>query len=148
MNDTSDTSVVPSQTFSIGELATEFGITTRTIRFYEARGLIAPERRRHVRVYSRRDRARLALVLRGKNLGFSLEDIRMYLELYDHDHGQIAQTRLLLEKIEQHLVSLEKKSADLDRSIGELKEIRRQCLDHLAATLPSGSLSDASTNDR
>ena len=69
--------------FAIGELADEFAITTRTIRFYEARGLLVPARFRSNRAYSRRDRARLKLILRGKNLGFSLEDIAEYLLLYD-----------------------------------------------------------------
>lgn len=139
MTELRDSTRVSQETFSIGELAAEFGITTRAIRFYEARGLIAPERRGPFRVYSRRDRARLALVLRGKNLGFSLEDIRTYLELYDHDHGQIAQTQLLLEKVEEHLSALQSKSADLERSIRELKGIRQQCLDHLSAALPCES---------
>jgi DNA-binding transcriptional MerR regulator len=65
--------------FTIGELATEFGVTTRTIRFYESKGLISPARRGVARAYSRRDRARLKLILRGKNLGFSLEAIAAYL---------------------------------------------------------------------
>lgn len=73
----------PKQTYSIGELARELGITTRTIRFYEQKKLIHPERKGVARVYSRRDRARMHLILRGKNLGFSLEDIAEWLALYD-----------------------------------------------------------------
>lgn len=118
---------------SIGDLATEFGITTRTIRFYESRGLLAPERRGSNRTYSRRDRARLRLILRGKNLGFSLEDIGDYLSLYDSDPAQITQTRLLLERIEAHIADLNRKRADLDRTLDDLKEIRAQCKRHLSA---------------
>jgi DNA-binding transcriptional MerR regulator len=117
--------------FAIGELAEEFDITTRTIRFYEARGLLVPARFRSNRAYSRRDRARLKLILRGKNLGFSLEDIAEYLSLYDSDPGQVTQTKLLLDKIEAHITDLNSKRADLERTLTELKEIRAQCLGHL-----------------
>lgn len=118
---------------TIGDLAAEFGITTRTIRFYESRGLILPERRGSNRTYSRRDRARLRLILRGKNLGFSLEDIGDYLSLYDSDPAQITQTRLLLERVEGHIADLNAKRADLDRTLDDLKEIRAQCKRHLSA---------------
>jgi DNA-binding transcriptional MerR regulator len=118
--------------FAIGELAAEFGVTTRTIRFYEAKGLIAPARRGVARAYSRRDRARLKLILRGKNLGFSLEAIATYLKLYDADPAQIAQTQMLLTGVEQAIEHLQTKRADLDRTLKELKEIRAQCVDHLA----------------
>jgi DNA-binding transcriptional MerR regulator len=117
--------------FAIGELAEEFDITTRTIRFYEARGLLVPARFRSNRAYSRRDRARLKLILRGKNLGFSLEDIAEYLSLYDSDPGQVTQTKLLLDKIEAHITDLNSKRADLERTLTELKEIKAQCLGHL-----------------
>jgi DNA-binding transcriptional MerR regulator len=117
--------------FSIGELADEFDITTRTIRFYEARGLLIPQRFRSNRAYSRRDRARLKLILRGKNLGFSLEDIAEYLSLYDSDPGQVTQTKLLLDKVEVHIADLNSKSRDIERTLGELKDIRAQCMGHL-----------------
>ena len=117
---------------TIGELAAEFDITTRTIRFYEAKGLIAPERKGVARAYSRRDRARLILILRGKNLGFSLEDIKEYLALYDADTSQTAQVRLLKAKVEAHIDALNRKRADLDRTLKELKDIRAQVNAHLA----------------
>ncbi|HVX35315.1 MAG TPA: MerR family DNA-binding transcriptional regulator, partial [Hyphomicrobium sp.] len=84
--------------YSISALAKEFGVTARAIRFYESRGLISPHRAGTTRQYSKRDRARLMLILRGRNLGFSIEDIGEYLALYDADPGQLAQTRLLLQK--------------------------------------------------
>lgn len=120
-----------SRLFSIGELAGEFDITTRAIRFYESRGLLAPQRSGANRCYTRRDRARLQLILRGKNLGFSLEDIAEYLSLYDRDPKQAAQTQLLLDKVEAHIAALSSKRADIERTLKELKAIRAQCLSHL-----------------
>ena len=117
--------------YTIGELATEFEVTTRTIRFYESKGLIAPARRGVARSYSRRDRARLKLILRGKNLGFSLEAIAEYLKLYDADPAQMAQTQMLLSGVESAIEDLQTKRADLDRTLKELKDIRAQCIEHL-----------------
>jgi DNA-binding transcriptional MerR regulator len=121
----------PDRLYTIGELAEELEVTTRTIRFYEAKGLILPARRGAARCYGRRDRARLKLILRGKNLGFSLEAIAQYLELYDADPAQIAQTQLLLARVEGAMVDLQAKRADLDRTLRELKELRGQCIEHL-----------------
>src|SRR5262245_14580486 len=110
--------------YSIGDLAAEFAISTRTIRFYEMKGLIAPKRAGTTRVYSRRDRARLILILRGKRLGFPLEGIAEYLDLYDADPHQLAQTRLLLQNVERAIAELEEKRADIEKTLGELQEIR------------------------
>jgi len=120
--------------FAIGDLAAELGITTRAIRFYETKGLVAPQRRGKVRCYTRRDRARLLLILRGKNLGFSLDDIKQYLELYDADPMQLTQVRLLAQKVNEHMAELERKRADLDRTLAELAEIRAQIAAHLAGS--------------
>jgi DNA-binding transcriptional MerR regulator len=117
--------------YTIGELAAEVKVTTRTIRFYESKGLIAPARRGLARCYSRRDRARLKLILRGKNLGFSLEAIAEYLKLYDADPAHIAQTQMLLKGVEEAIQSLQTKRTDLDRTLKELREIRAQCVEHL-----------------
>jgi DNA-binding transcriptional MerR regulator len=119
--------------YSIGELAAELDVTTRAIRFYEAKGLIAPVRRGSQRSYSRRDRARLKLILRGKNLGFSLEEVAQYLKLYDADPAQIAQTQMLLARIELAIDDLQAKRADLDHTLKELRKIRAQCVEHLGA---------------
>ncbi|CAN7299837.1 MULTISPECIES: MerR family DNA-binding protein [unclassified Devosia] len=109
--------------YSIADLAREFGISTRAIRFYESKGLIAPERLGATRVFRRRDRARLILILRGKRLGFSLRDISDYLALYDADRGQ--QVNLLAEKVDERLKLLEQQLADLQTTIAELQEIRK-----------------------
>lgn len=120
-----------SRLYTIGELAAELAVTTRTIRFYESKGLVAPARRGAARCYSRRDRARLMLILRGKNLGFSLEAIGEYLKLYDADPAHIAQTQMLLAGVEEAIEKLQTKRADLDRTLKELKDIRAECVEHL-----------------
>jgi DNA-binding transcriptional MerR regulator len=129
----------PDRLYSIGDLAEELAITTRAIRFYEAKGLIAPVRRGAQRSYSRRDRARLKLILRGKNLGFTLEEVAQYLKLYDADPSQIAQTQMLLTRVEGAIDDLQAKRADIERTLKELKEIRAQCTEHLGASGGTGS---------
>lgn len=117
--------------YSIGDLASEFAISTRAIRFYEIKGLIAPRRVGTNRVYSKRDRARLLLILRGKRLGFSLDEVAEYLNLYDVDPHQLAQTRLLLQKVETAIEDLEQKQQDIEKTLGELKEIRGLAIEQL-----------------
>jgi DNA-binding transcriptional MerR regulator len=117
--------------FTISDLSREFGITTRTIRFYESRGLIAPERVGTSRRYSKRDRARLMLILRGRNLGFTVEDVGQYLALYDADPGQIAQTSLLLDKVQTAIKDLEKKRDDISKALTDLTDIAERCESHL-----------------
>lgn len=119
------------ETYSISDLAAEFGITTRTIRFYESRKLITPERIGMSRRYSKRDRARLMLILRGRNLGFTVEDVGEYLSLYDADPGQVAQTQLLLDKVTSAIRDLEKKRADIDAALSDLTSIALRCEAHL-----------------
>ncbi|MBE7733076.1 MerR family transcriptional regulator [Devosia faecipullorum] len=108
--------------FAIADLAKEFGISTRAIRFYESKGLLSPERVGATRIFRRRDRARLLLILRGKRLGFSLRDISDYLSLYDADRTQ--QVNLLTEKVDERIALLERQRDDLDITIRELREIR------------------------
>jgi DNA-binding transcriptional MerR regulator len=117
--------------FAIADLAGEFGISTRAIRFYEAKGLLRPERVGGTRVFRRRDRARLILILRGKRLGFSLRDISDYLSLYDA-HSATAQVNLLVQKVDERLNLLERQLGDLQTTISELREIRKLADDRLA----------------
>jgi DNA-binding transcriptional MerR regulator len=124
--------------YTIGELAREFGLTTRAIRFYEAKGLISPERKGIARAYAKRDRARLLLILRGKNLGFSLEEIKEYLELYDADPSQTRQLQHLLAKIDARMEELRTKKADIERAQSELKAIRAQVTTALKRKVPEG----------
>lgn len=118
--------------FAIADLAREFGISTRAIRFYETKGLLTPERVGSTRVFRRRDRARLILILRGKRLGFSLRDISEYLSLYDADRTQRAQVNLLVDMVDQRVEMLEQQLADLQTTIGELREIKKLANERLA----------------
>lgn len=113
-----------AELFSIGDLAEEFDITTRTIRFYEDKGLLSPQRVSGVRAYNRRDRARLILILRGKRLGFSLEVIAEYLALYDADPTQVAQLKHLDAQVSGAISKLEQQRIDLERTLVELNDIR------------------------
>ena len=117
--------------FSITELAKVLGITPRTIRFYEDRGLVTPRRVGTTRVYSHRDRARMILVLRGKRLGFSLRDIKEYLDLYDVEPTHAEQIRTLRAKVLSRIHQLEDQRAALEETLSELHDIERQTEDVL-----------------
>ncbi|MHA6719268.1 MerR family transcriptional regulator [Sphingomonas sp. RS6] len=107
-------------TFSISDLCAEFGVTPRALRFYEDEGLIAPERRGTQRIYSHRDRARLAWILRGKRVGFSLAEIREMIDLYDVGDGRRIQRQVTLERCLDRIRLLENQKQDIDAHIVEL----------------------------
>lgn len=110
--------------FGITELCQAFGITLRTIRFYEDKGLLAPRRINGARVYTRRDRARLSLILRSKAIGASLDEIKQFLELYGtHGEGRVQQLRFVLERTDAAIRELELKRAHIDASLAELRLI-------------------------
>ncbi len=119
-------------TWTIAEVAEEFGITHRTVRYYEQQGLISPERRGTVRVFHPRDRVRLALVLRGKRIGFDLEKIRTVVDMYDDVPGEAGQLDYLLEQVEGRRTELEARRTDIDAVLGELDELERRCREDLA----------------
>ena len=112
-------------TFTIRDLTKEFGISARTLRFYEEKGLIAPRRNGQERLYGRRDRARLRLVLMGKAVGFSLEEVRQMLDLYDLGDGQVTQLRVALEKFKQQIGRLRRQKSEIERAIAELTRASR-----------------------
>ncbi|MBI3452890.1 MAG: MerR family DNA-binding transcriptional regulator [Rhodospirillales bacterium] len=124
--------------YTIAELAREFDITTRTIRFYEGEGLIAPARRGQTRVFSLRDRVRLKLILRGKRLGFSIGEIREIIDLYDSAPGEAGQLRFFLQKIAERRAMLERQRADIVETLGELATVEARCHERLAALERSG----------
>ena len=108
------------ETFSISDLSAEFGVTARALRFYEDEGLIAPERRGTARLYSQRDRARLAWILRGKRVGFSLGEIREMIDLYDVGDGRRVQRNVSLDRCRARVATLEAQKRDIDAAIAEL----------------------------
>jgi DNA-binding transcriptional MerR regulator len=117
--------------YSITELADEFDITPRAIRFYETKNLLAPQRAGATRVYNYRDRARLMLVLRGKRLGFSLEDIKEYIDLYDAERSGTEQLAHLMLVGRRRISELEQQLDDVQTTLGELRKIEREAADAL-----------------
>lgn len=112
------------ENFSIGDLSREFDVTLRALRFYEDKGLLNPRRRGQTRIYSRRDRARLRLLLMGKRVGFSLSEIRDLLDLYDLKDGHVTQLRVALEKFREQIHTLEAQKADIETAI---RDLNRTC---------------------
>ena len=112
-----------SRLYSIGDLASEFAISHRAIRFYENQGLLAPRRIGGNRVYTHRDRARLQLVLRGKRLGFALADIKELLDLYELDPGHVEQLRATLLKGRTRIAELERQQREIALTLKELRAI-------------------------
>jgi len=125
------------ETYSISELGREFGITTRAIRFYEDKQLLSPSRNGSHRVYSRADRTRLKLLLRGKRLGWPLEEIKSVLNMYDAsdrngNKGEIQQLEYTCQKIEQRRAQLQQQQKDIDAALTDLEQIQQRCNEHLA----------------
>ena len=120
-----------NRTFTIRQLTKEFSVTARTLRFYEDEGLIGPERRGQTRIYSVKDRARIMLILRGRRLGFSLAEIREYLELYDQNLNT-RQLQHARKKFEERIVAFEKQKVEIDVAISELKRSIVEVDQHLA----------------
>lgn len=113
--------------YTVPELAKELGITPRAIRFYETKELLSPQRAGTTRVYTRKDRARLILILRGKRLGFSLAEIREFLDLYETDVDQVEQIQLLRKKVRHRIDDLEEQRIELEAVLSELKGIEKEC---------------------
>ena len=115
------------ESWTIAQIADEFGVTHRTVRHYEDLGLLSPERRGLNRVYHRRDRTRLNLILRGKRLGFPLEEIRTIIDLYDAPRGRASQLEYVLSQVDERRVDLEQRRRDLDDALKELDAFEDAC---------------------
>jgi len=111
--------------YTVTQLAAELGVTVRTLHFYETQGLIAPQRAGHTRVYTQRERARLVLILRGKRLGFSIREIKEYLELYDIDPTLTQQNKSLLKSVRSRIQRLEEQRQALEQTLAELRDMER-----------------------
>jgi DNA-binding transcriptional MerR regulator len=136
------------KTYSITELAQEFAVTPRTIRFYEDRGLLKPQRAGLNRVYRAGDRMRLMMILRGKRLGFSLDDILELLDLYKRRDGGYEQTARTLERVMDRMAALESQRRDIESALGDLRDVESQLRDRLAEFDSSDTASRKSPPNR
>lgn len=133
-------------TFSIGELAREFDITTRSIRFYEDQGLLTPARHGQTRLYTNRDKVRLKLILRGKRLGFSLAETKRLFDLYDADNSSESQLLTVLELIDAKKASLKQQLEDIKVLLVELTNLEDRCRDELAEVQTSSTTAPLSSS--
>ena len=127
-----------TELFGIAELCDAFGVTLRALRFYEDKGLLSPRRVGSARVYTRRDRARLTLILRAKAIGSPLSEIKRYLDLYgDHGEGRVQQLAYVIERTDAAIDALTRKRAQIDETLAELKLINTSCRQHADSRIKS-----------
>ncbi|GAB3679277.1 MerR family transcriptional regulator [Angustibacter aerolatus] len=136
------------RTWTIAEVAEDLGVTHRTVRYYEDVGLVSPERRGTVRVYRARDRIRLQLVLRGKRLGFPLDEIRTIVDMYDQTPGEAGQLRYLLDQVGERRAELTQRLHDVRSALAELADLERRCREDLEALQPPETHDGASAGAR
>ena len=121
------TTVTAPTTWTIAQMADDYGVTHRALRHYEHLGLLSPERQGQRRIYGRRERTRLALILRGRRLGFPLEEVATILDMYDDQPGEAGQLRYLLSQIGDRRADLERRRKDIEDSLRELDELETRC---------------------
>lgn len=119
-------------TWTIAQMADDFDVTHRALRHYEHLGLLSPEREGQRRIYHRRERTRLALILRGRRLGFPLEEVSTILGMYDDKPGEAGQLRYLLGQIDDRRADLERRRRDIEDSLRELDQLQQRCAEDLA----------------
>lgn len=124
--------VVVREYYTITELTREFGISTRTLRFYEDEGLIAPVRRGRTRLFRPADRHLVKQILRGKRLGFSIAEIHEIIQMYREPPGETGQLKLLMKRVEEKRADLRQKRRDIEETLGELDQIEESCIERLA----------------
>lgn len=118
--------------YTITELTREFGISTRTLRFYEDEGLIAPVRRGRTRLFRPSDRHLLKQIMRGKRLGFSIAEIHEIVQMYREPPGETGQLKLLMKRVEEKRDDLRQKRRDIDETLAELDQVEESCIERLA----------------
>ena len=118
--------------FSITELTREFGVSTRTLRFYEDEGLIHPERRGRTRLFRQADRRLIAEILRGRRIGFTIAEIREIIQVYREPPGEVGQLKLLMKRIEEKRDELRQKRKDIEDTLTELDHVEEACIGRLA----------------
>lgn len=121
-----------SKTYSISDLAKEFDVTTRAIRFYEDKGMLAPQRKGQTRIYTPADRTKLKLILRGKRLGFTLDESRDLIEMYNPSGNNDDQLQTLIDKIRDRQLYLQQQMKDLEVMMVDLQESEQRCLDAMS----------------
>jgi DNA-binding transcriptional MerR regulator len=126
------TTVTDPMTWTIAQMADDFDVTHRALRHYEHLGLLSPERDGQRRIYHRRERTRLALILRGRRLGFPLEEVATILDMYDDQPGEAGQLTYLLSQIDDRRTDLERRRRDVEDSLRELDELEQRCTEDLA----------------
>jgi DNA-binding transcriptional MerR regulator len=123
-----------ADTYSISDLAAEFMVTARAIRFYEDKGLLKPKRKGQARIFSSQDRTKLKLILRGKRLGMSLAESQEIIDMYDPSGSNLRQLELLATRIQERKHILREQKRDLERMMSDLNSAERECLEAIAAT--------------
>lgn len=124
--------MVVNKFYSISELTKEFGISTRTLRFYEDEGLIHPERRGRTRLYRAADRRLLIEILRGRRIGFTVAEIREIIKVYREPPGEVGQLKLLMNKVDEKRAELRQKRKDIEETLAELDNVEEACLTRMA----------------
>ncbi len=128
---------MPDKTYTISELASEFGVTTRTIRFYEEKGLISPARVGQKRLYTPADRVRIKLILRGKRIGMTLQECVDFIDMYDPEHNNAEQLHSLIEDVKHRREKLLQQKKDIDAMLAGLDEVQNLCESSLANAHPT-----------
>jgi DNA-binding transcriptional MerR regulator len=123
---------VQPTSWTIRELADEYGLTLRTLRHYEELGMLSPERVGATRLYHQRDRVRLELILRGKRIGFSLDEIAVIVNMYDEPPGEVGQLQYLLDQCAVRRAELEQRRRDIEQTLADVTELERRCRADLA----------------
>lgn len=138
---------MPGKTHTISQLAKEFGVTTRTIRFYEEKGLVTPLREGQKRLYTNADRVRIKLILRGKRIGMTLQECVEFIDMYDPEHNNAEQLHSLIDNVKNRREQLLQQKRDIDEMLAGLDEVQGLCEASLAGEKPRSSNTEKPDND-